>query len=257
MDKLPKISVIITCHNYADLVGDAIRSVLKQDYPHNSLCMAIVNDGSTDNSRAIIENLIEGGKYIDKDGLLFCGRIGDITTFFISNKEPHKQAYARNQAIQATWNCDAFAILDADDIYREDKISKSVQKWQENSSVIGFVYSDLLIHNIDTGVLTHEMRQSYNHSDLMQSCITSNAPLISKAALAKCGLYDIEISPTEDYDLAIRISSQFLLVHIPECLSIYRVTGRNSTITTPREHIVKTHQLMREKLQGKIPYKYE
>lgn len=255
---LPKVAVIITCHNYGDMVGDAVQSVVEQDYPHENLRIVIIDDGSTDNSKSIIKNLIDNGRYIDTKQELWYGKIQDITAYFISNIEAHKQAYARNQGIRACWSdSDIFAILDADDKYLPRKISKSVNVILRDPDVIGMVYSDLLIQNTHTGIIMHELRQSYDRSELMKSCISSNAPLLTKHALSKCGLYDIETSPTEDYLMAIRISERFLLVHIPEPLSLYRVTGRNATITTSRERILDTHKIMRAKLQGQIPFKYE
>ncbi len=50
--RLPKISVIIPCYNYARYVGQAIDSVLVQPYP--ALDLVVVNDGSTDDSLAVI-----------------------------------------------------------------------------------------------------------------------------------------------------------------------------------------------------------
>lgn len=255
---LPRIAVIITCHNYADMVEEAIQSVLDQDYPHNLLTIVCINDGSTDTSRGVIEGLIQDGKYTNQTDQIFFGHVGDIKAYLINNSTPRKQAYARNQGIRLVWNeNDLFCILDADDKYVCNKISRSVEEWLKDPEIIGAVYSDLLIHNLQTGVIIEELRQSYDHSTLQHSCVTSNAPLLSKKALAECGLYDIEISPTEDYDIMLRISSKYLLLHIPQCLSIYRVTGRNSTITTNRERIIETHRLMRAKLKNEIPYKFE
>ena len=42
----PAVAVIIPCHNHGRYIGDAIDSVVTQDYPVKML--SIVNDGSTD-----------------------------------------------------------------------------------------------------------------------------------------------------------------------------------------------------------------
>jgi glycosyltransferase involved in cell wall biosynthesis len=49
------VSVIIANYNYGRYVGEAIRSVLDQDY--EPLELIIVDDGSTDDSRAVIESI--------------------------------------------------------------------------------------------------------------------------------------------------------------------------------------------------------
>lgn len=47
------VSIIITSHNYADYLGEAIDSALGQDHPHVEVI--VVDDGSTDGSVEIIE----------------------------------------------------------------------------------------------------------------------------------------------------------------------------------------------------------
>ena len=49
-----KVSVYITNHNYGKYIKEAIESVLKQHF--HDYEMIIIDDGSTDNSRQIIEN---------------------------------------------------------------------------------------------------------------------------------------------------------------------------------------------------------
>lgn len=50
-----KIAVVITCFNYENFVGGAIRSVISQS--SNALELVVIDDGSTDNSWKIIQEL--------------------------------------------------------------------------------------------------------------------------------------------------------------------------------------------------------
>lgn len=52
MSKAPLVSIIINNHNYGRFLEDAIESALNQTYPYTEVI--VVDDGSTDNSRAII-----------------------------------------------------------------------------------------------------------------------------------------------------------------------------------------------------------
>ena len=51
----PFFSVVICNYNLAEFVSEAIDSVLEQDYPQDLREVVIVDDGSTDDSRARIE----------------------------------------------------------------------------------------------------------------------------------------------------------------------------------------------------------
>ena len=42
------VSVIVPCYNYGEFVGEAISSILRQDYSNFELI--VIDDGSTDNS---------------------------------------------------------------------------------------------------------------------------------------------------------------------------------------------------------------
>ena len=53
MDKLPGVSIIIPNYNYAQFLGDAIGSALDQDHPDCEVI--VVDDCSTDSSRAVID----------------------------------------------------------------------------------------------------------------------------------------------------------------------------------------------------------
>ncbi|MER8694810.1 glycosyltransferase [Mesorhizobium opportunistum] len=55
--ELPRVGVIITCHNYRAYVGDAIRSVLAQTY--QKWDCVIVDDASTDGSAEHVRQLLE------------------------------------------------------------------------------------------------------------------------------------------------------------------------------------------------------
>ena len=55
MTALPSFSILICNCNYAGFVGQAIQSALDQNYPADRMQVIVVDDGSTDGSRAVIE----------------------------------------------------------------------------------------------------------------------------------------------------------------------------------------------------------
>src|ERR1700722_18169089 len=56
--KTPLVSVVVLNWNYARFVGAAIDSIRSQDYPHFE-CL-VIDNGSTDDSRAVITRHIDG-----------------------------------------------------------------------------------------------------------------------------------------------------------------------------------------------------
>lgn len=247
----PVVAVIIPCHNHGEYVGNAIKSVLAQDY--ESKMLAVVDDGSTDNSYDVLLGMMDEivHEHADEEtgDEVATGMCQGTPMILVRRPEAKKQAAARNVAIKLSWQtADAFCQLDADDLYLPGKLSKSVAAWQLNPMFIGLVYSDALIYDERDATLVHEFRPPYDRNQLEAENIISNAPLMSKEALAYSGLYDEDLPPCEDWDLWLRITENFVAYHIPEALQQYTVTGQNCTFTVDRE---KWHEQW-TKVQAKL-----
>jgi cellulose synthase/poly-beta-1,6-N-acetylglucosamine synthase-like glycosyltransferase len=52
----PTCSLLIPAHNEAKVIGATIESMLKLNYPNNKLQIIVINDGSTDSTKEIIES---------------------------------------------------------------------------------------------------------------------------------------------------------------------------------------------------------
>lgn len=231
--KLQRVAVVIPCHNHANYVVKAISSVFQQTV--RPTCIVVVDDGSTDESSTKIQQVMN--ELDPRDRLVH----------FLWNEKPTGPSAARNKAIKYAWdNVDYFCMLDADDLYEPTKIEKSLAIASQDER-IGLVYSDANIVNEKLGTSVREYREPYNRVRLLQECIVSNTPLVSKLALQTVGLYDEEMRTAEDWDLWLRITRNFIAVHIPEALHMYRVTGQNSSDTVPHEVWVKNWQLIRQR----------
>ena len=245
-NRLPVVAVIIPCHNHGQFVLNAIKSATSQDYP--AKLVVVIDDGSTDGSYDIVKNEIQNLTTELPDNAIG-GTIEGVSVFLLRNEVAKKQAFARNRGIKYAWGgAEIFAILDADDEYLPTKLSKSVAKILENYELIGMVYSDVLIKHLSDGRIIHEFREPYTRVRLEQECITNNAPLFTKLALEVVGVYDEDLPPCEDWDLAIRVTERFVAVHIPEPLHLYNVTGFNCTISVPQQTWNEKWTKVRQKL---------
>ena len=55
--QLPNISIIVPAHNEALVIGETLEAILASDFPEGQLEVIVVNDGSTDNTAAIVSSL--------------------------------------------------------------------------------------------------------------------------------------------------------------------------------------------------------
>jgi hypothetical protein len=109
----PLVSVLMPNFNYAVYIGQAIESVLCQTY--RNLELIVCDDGSTDNSREVIQG------YADRDPRvkLLCKRNGG-------------QASAFNTAFRESRGGVA-CLLDSDDLFEPDKLRQVVGVFREHS----------------------------------------------------------------------------------------------------------------------------
>ncbi len=104
MTTLPLASILINNYNYEAYVGAAIDSAIGQTYPHCEII--VVDDGSTDNSKSVIQAY--GEKY------------SQVKPIFQINQG---QAAAFNQGFAQSQG-DVIFLLDADDIFQPQKVER-------------------------------------------------------------------------------------------------------------------------------------
>jgi glycosyltransferase involved in cell wall biosynthesis len=243
-----KVTVVIACHNHGNMIKECLESVQTQTYPFKSA--VIVNDGSTDNSLEIIKSLI---KIEEENRDIIIGTFGNLSVMILNNDKPMGPSAARNKAIKTTFEItDIFAILDADDRFLPNKLSYCVEMMKTDLTHIGIVYNDVLINDSRSGKTILELREPFNRLRLEQEDIIPSASIINKKALQAVGLYDEEMRTCEDWDLWLRITGQFIAIHIPEPLHIYTVTGFNSSFTVDKAVWNKNWNRIRQKLSGQL-----
>ena len=117
----PLVSILINNYNYGRFLGAAIESALSQDYP--SIEIVVVDDGSTDNSRDIIDR--------------YAGRIISVI------KENGGQASAFNAGFAASQG-EILCFLDADDLFNPEKVGRVVKAFLEQ----GLNSRSLMVHHL-------------------------------------------------------------------------------------------------------------
>jgi len=111
---MKQIAVVIPLYNHAAYIGDAIRSILAQTRAVDKI--VIVDDGSTDDSAEIVRAFAEP-------------RIELYT-------QPNAGAHAAlNRGIEKAVGCDYVAILNSDDVFARERISKCAALLDEMPSI--------------------------------------------------------------------------------------------------------------------------
>jgi glycosyltransferase involved in cell wall biosynthesis len=202
-----KVSVIIPCYNRARYVGEAIESVLDQTY--ENLEIIVVDDGSTDDSLAVVRG------YGDR-----------LTVLQHPGGANRGQSAAINLGL-ASSDGEYVAILDSDDYWALDKLEKQIAVMEADRSV-GLVYGNARVVDAYGNLLYtrygehHEERNERGR--ILADCyfsVPSNA-LIRRAVLDKVGGFDETLRAAQDHDMAIRIAEATRLAYIPDVMFQYR-----------------------------------
>ena len=246
---IPVVAVVIPLHNHTNFIEGCIKSVAMQDYPAK-FCV-VVDDNSTDDGFEHVLSLLQDKSTKDLPEGVFSGTIDGLHTIVLQNdSDIHGPSIARNIGMKVVWeSCHMFGVLDADDEYLPNKLSKSVKVLIEDPKMIGLVYSDVILYDVETDTSVHEFRRPFDRERLEQENIISNAPLINKLALHEVGIYDNTLRTCEDWDLWLRITEKFVAIHIPEPLQMYRITGFNATQTVDNEQWQRDWQQVQANLR--------
>lgn len=238
----PKVTYIIANYNYGKYLTDAIESAVNQNYPKDRLRVNFIDDCSTDDSKDKLLNIIQNSENVYKKTELYencevysCVYKGvELNIFLCQNN--NKQAHARNIGIKySIEDTDLFAILDADDINYPTKIARLSMEWALIPDFVGAIYADYHTLNVDNNLMSYEYKKPYDKMVLNRECIVHSGSLVSKKALLECKekdyFFDPTMPPCEDYDMWMRISDKFLIIHVPEPLSLVRIHKQNCTYT--------------------------
>jgi len=119
--QLPRVSVVVTCFNCPDYVGDAIRSVARQSF--RDFDCVIVDDASTDNSADVVQKLLD--------------ELNDPRFRLIRLEKNVGQTGATRRglaAVQAPFVC----FLDSDDLWNADFLERHLAAHLNESYAVGF-----------------------------------------------------------------------------------------------------------------------
>jgi len=211
---MPRVSVTIPTYNRASLVEEAIKCVLDQTF--EDLEIIIVDDGSTDNTRSVVE------KYTEK-GVKYC------------YKKNGGCASARNFGLERCTG-EYIAFLDSDDLWPRDFIEVMLNRLEANPQY-GCVYCSVVKVSPDgsqknsygpdtckSGLITQEL--------FKRSFIWLQTTLFRKDTLDKF-MFDDSLRNGADTDAILRLSTRIKFLYEPQI----KVAFRENHGVSPRKDI--------------------
>jgi teichuronic acid biosynthesis glycosyltransferase TuaG len=203
------VAVIMPCHNGERTLRQAVESVLAQTFTDWEL--VIVDDGSTDGSASIIEQMAAAEPRIR----------------LLRNTTPSGAAAARNRALRETY-ARYVAFLDSDDAWLPDKLQVQLRAMQDSGAALACSSYDVMdgdgkitgtVH-ADSGKLTYHQALGYNPI----GCLT----VVLDRSLCGAVQFDPTLPRSEDYQLWLSILRQGLIgISVSDTLGLYRVHGKS------------------------------
>jgi glycosyltransferase involved in cell wall biosynthesis len=220
---MAKVDVIIPTYNGMPYLQQAVQSVLAQSF--KDLRLYVIDDDSPDR------------KPTDK----YLASVKDSRLTYI--KRPHQgRSQTRNHGIKIS-KSPYIAFLDADDVWRPDKLAKQVEALEANES-LGMVYG--LCKLVDQG--SHETGElTYNKSgNLFRYLLTGNnisgsasMVLIRRKVLEEVGGFRKDFSMAEDWELWLRIAKKYRI----HCVHDFLADIRTDAITVHKKFLEKAKGL--------------
>lgn len=210
----PLVSVVIPNHNYAAYVGQAVESVLGQT--RSDVEIIVVDNGSLDDSLEVL------GAYRDRCEVIAQPDLG--------------QSAARNRGIEVSHG-EFIAFLDADDIWRADKLERQLALF-ESDPAIALVYCSLEVVDRDLRPTGETVRAEVRGDALDafarwpgRAIVTGgeSTAVVRRSALRDVGVFETSLSISGGWDLWRRIATHHRIDLVDEPLVLNRRHGSNLT----------------------------
>jgi len=215
-DNSPKVSVIVTAHNYAEFLEECLDSVLRQTYDDFEL--VVVDDGSTDETPELLRD--------------YSYEYPEIIKVVTLSGEGLPSAC--NRGIEAA-DGEYIIRLDADDYFDKNILTVEASYLDANPE-IDLVYPDY--YTIDKGgeIKNHvRLPKVGEEVKLLDRSPLAAGAMYRRSAWEQIGGYNESLNYQEDYDFWIKFITEYDVHNVNLPLMYYRQHGSSmSTNFTAR-----------------------
>jgi hypothetical protein len=216
MSAATSVTCVVTAYNHERFVAEAVDSALGQDYPPELLDVVVVNDGSTDGTRALLD-----------------ARFASEPRVTLIHQDNEGFVRAMNRAIGAATG-ELIAILDGDDMWPADKLRRQVALLDARLEV-GLVHGDMEVVSAE-GATVHASFFAYSRFEVARGRVL--AKLIRQnfvaggASVVRTSLrHAFHPIPEEliypDWYIAARVAECAEIDHVDGSVNRYRMHDSN------------------------------
>jgi glycosyltransferase involved in cell wall biosynthesis len=210
---MPRISVIIPTYNCAGYVAETLDSILAQTF--QDIEVIVVDDGSTDSTRAIVAGYAPRVQLIEQENGGVCR--------------------ARNRGIAAARG-NFICLMDHDDYWYPDKLQLQLELFERQPDV-GVVYgsyrhwyrnqegtfpSPQEYAKQEAGAIDEEYSGWIYHLLLLDCVMLTSTSMFRREVFDRCGVFDESLPYSEDWDLWLRLSREYQFLKLHNLTTLYR-----------------------------------
>ncbi|MDZ7966767.1 MAG: glycosyltransferase [Nostoc sp. DedSLP03] len=214
---IPKISVIIPTYNNEKTIKYTIESVLNQTF--TDLELIVINDGSEDSTLEVVTKIQDSR----------------IKVFSYSNAGGN---VSRNRGLHHAVG-EFVSFLDADDLWTSDKLQSQLKALQENvTAKVAYSWTDYIDENgqfLLSGKRINVNGNAYEKLLLNNFLENGSNPLIYKEALITLNGFDESLSAAQDWDMWLRLASNFDFICVPSVQILYRISANSVSSNLVRQ----------------------
>ncbi len=213
MSTQPLISVIMPVYNAGSFLRPAVESVLAQT--HRNLELILIDDGSTDGCVAQIDDITDP-------------RLRRM------RQENAGKPVAMNRAL-ATARGEYYALNDADDLSRPQRLERQLKCLQENPSLAGvFSGYTVVIGARELAPVFSAKSIDQCKDDIDAGRMPGHDPTAMYRMAKVSGIsYTEDLPIVEGFDYILRVGEQYPLMVLGECLYGYRIHPNSVTKKDP------------------------
>lgn len=251
MDRKVSFSVVIPVRNGAEFIRSTLESIARQTY--RDFEAIVIDDGSTDDTAKIVK------AFAETDGRF---RLG-------ANAGGKGHEYARNLGVSLS-NGEWIAVCDADDLWREDKLSRQaefLESWDQEIPLVMIGTAARLINekgDVIGSLGAAGPTSCEEYLDIKEKnelfMLNHSSVVYERRAFLAVGGYRLDYTGAENVELNARMAEIGAIVCLDEPLFMYRKHLGSFMLANTRSQEINFHRIKENNVrrrQGQDELSYE